>query len=136
MPKTQPNPRTIKAKDFVKDMHSGMTDLDMIQKYGLTLQSFDRVLEYLVDAGLITIGELLERQHVSDSQVFRAFVESSEEMRIPQKHAPRLSRPRTVTISGKREAKMRRGQRSRRIDPVMPRGLCAVKISLSEAPRT
>ncbi len=119
MPKTQSNPRTIKAKDFVKDMHSGMTDSDMIQKYGLTLQSFDRVLEFLVDAGLITIGELLERQHLSDSQVFRAFVESSEEIRILQKHAPRFSRPRTVTISGKRPANKKCAEDSAHAELIM-----------------
>lgn len=82
MPKTRPNTRTIKGGEFVKDMRSGLTDLELIQKYGLTLQGFDRVLDYLVDAGLITKGELLERQHLSDSQIFRAFVEASEDMEL------------------------------------------------------
>lgn len=80
MPKTRPNTRIIKGGEFVKDMRSGLTDLELIQKYGLTLQGFDRVLDYLVDAGLITKGELLERQHLSDSQIFRAFVEGGEDM--------------------------------------------------------
>lgn len=64
MPKTQPNARTIKGREFVKDIRSGMTDLELGQKYGLTFQDFDRVLEYLVDAELITRGELLEHRHL------------------------------------------------------------------------
>jgi len=82
MPKIQPKVRTINGKEFAEDILSGMTDSEMIQKYGLTLQGFDRVLEYLVDAGLITKGEQLERQNLSDSQIFRAFVESSEDIRV------------------------------------------------------
>jgi hypothetical protein len=82
MPKMQPKVRTINGKEFAEDILSGMTDSEMIQKYGLTLQGFDRVLEYLVDAGLITKGEQLERQNLSDSQIFWAFVESSEDIRV------------------------------------------------------
>jgi hypothetical protein len=63
MPKTQPNPRTIRGKEFVKDIRSGMTNLELGQKYGLTVQDFDRVLEYLLDAELITKGELLAYRH-------------------------------------------------------------------------
>ncbi len=79
MATTQVKARTINSKEFVKDVHSGMTDLEMSEKYGLTVHDFDRVLEYLVDAGLITKGELLERQQLSDSQIIRAFVESRED---------------------------------------------------------
>ena len=61
-----------------------MTDLEMREKYGLTVHDFDRVVEYLVDAGLITKGEQLERQHLSDSQIIRAFVESCEDIKIVQ----------------------------------------------------
>ena len=121
MPKTQPNVRTIKAKDFVKDMHSGTTDLEMIQKYGLTVYDFDSVLEFLVDAGLITKGEQLERQYLSDSQILRAFVESSEDIKIIPKYAASLTRPRVIAIPGERQAKVQRGPHSRGTDPVKPR---------------
>ena len=79
MPKTQPNPRTILSKEFCHDLRSGMTDLEMSEKYGLTVHDFDRVMEYLVDAELITKGELLERRQLSDSQIIRAFVEAGIE---------------------------------------------------------
>jgi hypothetical protein len=82
MPKTQPKSQIIKGKEFVKDIRSGMTDSDLSEKYGLTVQDFDRVLGYLVDAGLITKGELQERQQLSDSQIIRAFVESCEDIKV------------------------------------------------------
>lgn len=82
MPKTQPNARTIKGTEFLKDIRSGMTDLQLSEKYGLTVRDFDRLLGYLVDAGLISKGELQERQQLSDSQILRAFVESHEGIKI------------------------------------------------------
>jgi hypothetical protein len=80
MGKTQP--RTIKGKQFLKDIRSGMTDQGLSEKYGLTPHDFDRVLGYLVDACLITKGELEERQQLSDSQIIRAFVESCEGIEV------------------------------------------------------
>jgi hypothetical protein len=77
-----PKARAVNGKEFVKDIRPGMTDLEMMEKYCLAVYDFDRVLEYMVDVGLITKGELLELQHLSDSQILRAFVESSEDIRI------------------------------------------------------
>ncbi len=82
MPKTLPNARTIKGKEFVKDIRSGMTDFELSDKYCLTVPDFDRVLGYLVDAGLISKIELQDRQQLSDSQILRAFVESCEDIKI------------------------------------------------------
>lgn len=82
MPKTQPKARTIKGREFLKDIRSGVTDFKLSEKYGLTVQDFDRVLGYLVDAGLITKGELQDRQQLSDSQIIRAFVESCEDIKV------------------------------------------------------
>jgi hypothetical protein len=39
-------------------------------------------LGHLVDAGLITKGELQDRQQLSDSQIIRAFVESCEDIKL------------------------------------------------------
>ncbi len=82
MAEMYPKARSINGEEFVRDIRSGMTDLEMSDKYDLTVYDFDRVLEYLVDAGLISKGELLERQHLSDSQIIRAFVESTEDTRL------------------------------------------------------
>jgi hypothetical protein len=82
MPKINPNVRIIKGKEFLEDVRFGMTDFELSEKYGLTFQDLDRVLGYLLDAGLIDKGELQDRQQLSDSQILRAFVESCEEMKI------------------------------------------------------
>jgi len=82
MAEMYPKARAINGEEFVNDVRSGMTDSQMIEKYRLTVYDFDRDLEHLVEVGLISKGELLELQHLSDSQIFRAFVESSEDKRI------------------------------------------------------
>ncbi len=82
MQETHPPTRTVNGKDFVKDIRSGMTDFELTVKYGLTVQDFSRVLEYLVDAGLITKEELQERQQLSDSQIIRAFVEFCKDHKL------------------------------------------------------
>ncbi len=82
MPKTQPRSRIIQGKQFVKDIRSGTVDFALSEKYGLTVQDFDRVLGHLVDAGLITKEELHVRQQLSDSQILRAFVESCEDIKV------------------------------------------------------
>jgi hypothetical protein len=71
--------RTIKAKEFIRDIRIGMADPDLIEKYGVTPKEFKRVLRYLVDAGLITQQELEESQRLSSSQIIRAFVDSNED---------------------------------------------------------
>jgi hypothetical protein len=73
--------RTIKAKELVKDIRSGMTDFDLMEKYKLDPPSLDRLLRHLVDADLVTQGQLEERSQLSDSQITRAFVESLEDSR-------------------------------------------------------
>lgn len=73
MAKIDPKVHTINGKKFVNDIRAEMTDLQMCEKYGLTVYDFDRVMEYLVDARLITKGEQLERQHLSDGQILREF---------------------------------------------------------------
>jgi hypothetical protein len=56
VPNTWPNPRVTGNKEFVQDIRSGMTALVMNEKYGLKVRDSDRVMEYLIDAGLITNG--------------------------------------------------------------------------------
>ncbi len=82
MPNTQHRPLIIKGKEFVRDIRSGMTDFGLSEKYGLTPHGFDRVLGYLVDAGLITKEELRERLQLSESQIVRAFVESRQSIEV------------------------------------------------------
>jgi hypothetical protein len=71
--------RTIKAKEFIRDIRSGMTDPELIEKYELTFNEFERLLRYLLDVGLITEEQLEQSQQLSKSQVIRAFVDSNED---------------------------------------------------------
>jgi hypothetical protein len=74
--------RSINGREFAGDIRSGMTDYELSRKYGLTGDEFERVLGYLMDAGLITKAQLRERQQLSDSQFLQAFVESRESSHI------------------------------------------------------
>jgi hypothetical protein len=82
MVETRKKKRTINGREFAQDIRSGMSDSELSQKYGLTCSDLDRVLGYLVDAGLITSEQLETRQLIADSQVIRAFVESCEGSRV------------------------------------------------------
>ncbi len=64
---------TIKAKEFLGDVRSGMADTDLIEKYRLTFAEFERRLRYLLDIGLIS------QEQLEESQIIRAFVESNED---------------------------------------------------------
>lgn len=69
-------PRRIKAREFVKDIRSGMDDPTLMKKYQLTPQKLEEVLEKLIEADFITVLELHERARLSDTQVTKAFVEA------------------------------------------------------------
>jgi hypothetical protein len=69
-------PRRIKAREFVKDIRSGMDDPTLMNKYQLTPQKLEEVLEKLIQADFITVLELHERARLSDTQVTKAFVEA------------------------------------------------------------
>ncbi len=73
--------RTIKAKELISDIRSGMTDFDLMEKYELDPPSLDRLLRHLVDTDLVTQSQLEDRSQLSDSQITRAFVESLEDIR-------------------------------------------------------
>ncbi len=79
---TEKRPRRINGGEFAKDIRSGMTDFQLSRKYALTWDELERVLGYLVDAGLVTRAQLQERQQLSDSQIVQAFVESREDTKI------------------------------------------------------
>jgi len=68
----------IKAKDMAKDVHSGMGDTLLMQKYSLNPKQLEGVLRKLLEADLITHMELYERTSLSDSQITRAFVEAEK----------------------------------------------------------
>ncbi|MEW6111423.1 MAG: hypothetical protein AB1664_04775 [Thermodesulfobacteriota bacterium] len=66
----------IRAWPFIKDLRAGMADNALMDKYKLSAGQMERVLEKLVDAGLLHELELYERTTLSDTLVTKAFVES------------------------------------------------------------
>jgi hypothetical protein len=74
--------RTIKSKELLIDLNSGMTDFDLMKKYQVDPPTLDRLLRHLIDANLITQGQLEQRTELSDSQITQAFVDSLEYVKI------------------------------------------------------
>ena len=64
------------AKDLVRDVCSGMSDLELVKKYKLSPEEFHLALGVLIDLGLVTRKQLEESQQLSDSQIIRAFVDA------------------------------------------------------------
>ncbi len=73
---------TIKAKELIKDVRSGMTVPELTTKYQLSQETLDRVLQYLVEAGLISCEQLAECRQLSDSQIIGAFVTSCSDVKF------------------------------------------------------
>jgi len=70
--------RKINAKDVAQDVHGGMGDTLLMEKYHLNSKQLESVLRKLVEADLITHMQLYERTSLSDSQITRAFVEAEK----------------------------------------------------------
>jgi len=68
--------RKIKAKRVAADVHAGMGDSVLMEKYTLTAKELEAVLRKLVEVDLITHMELYERTSLSDTQITKAFVDS------------------------------------------------------------
>ncbi len=57
--------RIVKAREIMKDIHSGLTDTLLMNKYELTRPQLDRIMRKLKDADLITDMQLYERTSLS-----------------------------------------------------------------------
>lgn len=68
----------IRVLDVVHDVRDQMSDADLQSKYQLTPQALRYVLGRSVDAGLLSVMELLERTSLSESAVMMAFGEANE----------------------------------------------------------
>ncbi|MFC1834563.1 hypothetical protein ACFL2Q_07500 [Thermodesulfobacteriota bacterium] len=67
--------RRIRAVDLAGDVHAGINDVALMEKYGLERQQLQDLLKRLLEAGLITHLQLYERTSLSDSDIIRAFLE-------------------------------------------------------------
>jgi hypothetical protein len=58
--------RTIKAKDIVNDLRSGLTNLQLMEKYGLSSKGLQSIFVKLIDAKAVRAGELDDRVPLVD----------------------------------------------------------------------
>jgi len=73
--------RKINAKQIAADVHAGMGDTMLMQKYDLSAKQLEGVLRKLLHFDLITDMQLYERTSLSDTQITKAFVESEKAIR-------------------------------------------------------
>ena len=69
---------TVRGKELAQDIHLGMGDSQLMEKYQLRPKQLEMALRKLLEAGLITDMQLYERTSLSDSMITKAFVESEE----------------------------------------------------------
>ncbi|HMK35092.1 MAG TPA: hypothetical protein VK463_08500 [Desulfomonilaceae bacterium] len=70
--------RKIRGKEIAADVHVGMGDSLLMEKYDLSAKQLEGVLRKLVETDLITHMQLYERTSLSDSHITKAFVESEQ----------------------------------------------------------
>lgn len=77
----RPALRKIKASDLVKDITSGKTDPELMQKYQLDSNQLEYMLGKLVEAGSITETQLIERTKITSTSITKAFVDVYQSLR-------------------------------------------------------
>ncbi len=73
--------RKIKAVKIASDVHAGMGDTYLMEKYDLTAKQLEQVLRKLLEVNLISDMQLYERTSLSDSQITRAFMDTQNAFR-------------------------------------------------------
>ncbi|MCA1961789.1 MAG: PilZ domain-containing protein [Desulfomonile sp.] len=64
-----PTKRTIKAKDIVTDIRSGMTDSELMDKYQLSAKGLESLFKKILDAKIMTVSEIYGRISLRDDTV-------------------------------------------------------------------
>jgi len=55
----------IQTDEAARDIHAGMSDIDLMEKYNLSASGLQSLLDKLLDAGRITVREFDQRQNVA-----------------------------------------------------------------------
>lgn len=61
--------RTIKARDIVNDLRTGMTNVQLMEKYGLSAKGLASIFNKLMDVRAVKYGELAHRMPEADDTV-------------------------------------------------------------------
>jgi len=81
--------RKINAKKVAADIHSGVGDTLLMEKYGLSPKQLETVLRRLVDGDFISHMQLYERTTLSDTQMTKAFVDKQAGIKELNRPKPR-----------------------------------------------
>ena len=73
--------RKIRADDLVRDVTSGMSDPELMERYQLQPKQLEFMLRKLVDAGLVTETQLVERTSITSTSITKAFVDVYQSLR-------------------------------------------------------
>ena len=68
--------RRVRAKKMAKDVHEGVGDTELMEKYNLSAKQLEEVLKRLLEASLITDMQLYERTTLSDIPILKASVKT------------------------------------------------------------
>ncbi len=72
--------RKIAAREVISDLRSGMSNQELMVKYSLSCKALRYVFKRLVEDGFMTEMEFYERTDLTESSVFRAFSEKTQEL--------------------------------------------------------
>ncbi|HMK34094.1 MAG TPA: hypothetical protein VK463_03430 [Desulfomonilaceae bacterium] len=72
--------QSIKVKEFLKDLRSGMSSSELICKYQLTNKGLDEICRKLNRRDLSALKRLWEQEKLSESQFMRAFAELEDDL--------------------------------------------------------
>jgi len=84
----EPPKKTIKSSKITADIRAGITDSQMMEKYGLTATGLDTVFKQLVAAGVISAGEI-ERESRPDTHDQDRAQEQQQEDETVKRELPR-----------------------------------------------
>jgi uncharacterized protein (DUF433 family) len=82
-------PRKIRAKEVVRDITAGVTDPQLMDKYELTPDQLEFLLQQLLNKGLVTQELLDSRLRLSDTAITKAFVDVQQSIQeLDESDAP------------------------------------------------
>jgi hypothetical protein len=73
--------RRIKANEMSVDVHAGLNESQLMEKYGLSTTQLEAMLRKLLESDLITHMQFYERTSLSVSQLFGVHNDAGEAVR-------------------------------------------------------
>jgi hypothetical protein len=71
----------IRVRDIVEDIQAGMDKDGLMEKYRVTLKTFENILEQLLESDLITHLQVSELMRPSETQMTRAFDQKGKKIK-------------------------------------------------------